>query len=92
MVDIGRGNDLFEGGVAAGEAARQDYNDNRYHQPSDEYSPDWDWTGILEDADLIYAIGRDLADGTAWPNWREGDEFRATRDKSCAAAQGGCGK
>ena len=92
MVDIGRGNDLFDGGLAAGEAARQDYNDNRYHQPSDEYSQDWDWSGILEDADLIYAMGRDLADGTTWPNWREGDEFRATRDKSCAAAQGGCGK
>jgi Zn-dependent M28 family amino/carboxypeptidase len=90
MLDMARGNDLFEGGVTAGEAQSQDYTDNRYHQPSDQYSPDWNWDGILEDVGLYYTVGRDLADGTAWPNWRQGDEFRAVRDKSCAASAGGC--
>lgn len=90
MFDIGRSEDLVDGGTAAGEAASKDYTENRYHAPGDEYSDSWDWSGIAQDVDLYYALGRDLADGTSWPNWRKGDEFRAIRDKACAAATGGC--
>jgi len=35
-------------------------------------------------------VGRELADSTAWPNWHADDEFRAIRDKSCAASPSGC--
>ena len=84
MFDIGRGIDLLNGGKAAGQAAKDDYVNNRYHQPSDEYSPRWDWSGITQDVKLFYALGRSLADGKAWPNWNTGDEFRAVRDKSRA--------
>ncbi len=89
MFNFGRGVDWVQGGTAAGKAAEEDYTTNRYHQPSDEYSESWDWSGILQDVDLFYALGRDLANGTTWPNWRKGDEFRAIRDKSCAG-EGGC--
>ena len=33
---------------------------------------------------IFYRIGRDLAESEAWPNWNEGDEFRAIRDRSRA--------
>ena len=33
------------------------------------------------------AAGRMLAMTEAWPNWVEGDEFRAARDKSRPAAK-----
>ncbi|MDE8653780.1 M28 family peptidase [Novosphingobium album (ex Liu et al. 2023)] len=89
MFDFSRGTDLVVGGTAAGEAASQDYTDNRYHAPGDEYSESWDWSGIAQDVSLYFALGRTLADSTAWPNWRPTDEFRAIRDKSCAAP-GGC--
>jgi Zn-dependent M28 family amino/carboxypeptidase len=89
MFNFGRGIDWIEGGKAAGKAAEDDYTTNRYHQPSDAYSEAWDWSGILQDVELFYALGRDLANGSAWPNWRQGDEFRAIRDKSCAG-EGGC--
>jgi Zn-dependent M28 family amino/carboxypeptidase len=85
MIDMDRGTDLVIGGNAAGEAAKEDYTKHRYHQPSDEYSPDWDWSGILEDVALYYQLGRGLADGRTWPNWNQGDEFRAARDQSLAA-------
>jgi Zn-dependent M28 family amino/carboxypeptidase len=85
MFEIGRGTDLFEGGKAAGEAASEDYNKNRYHAPADEYSPDWDWSGITQDVALFYRLGRGIADSTAWPNWHPGDEFRRIRDESRAA-------
>ena len=92
MFDISRSSDLFEGGTAAGDKLAQAYTDNNYHAPSDEYSDDWTWDGIVEDVGLYYRLGRKLADSDFWPNWHETDEFRAIRDKSCAAATGGCAK
>jgi Zn-dependent M28 family amino/carboxypeptidase len=78
------GPDLVNGGRAAGEAAAADYTANRYHGPKDEYDPNWDWSGVVEDLGLYYAIGRGLADSDAWPNWYPNAEFRAIRDQSRA--------
>jgi Zn-dependent M28 family amino/carboxypeptidase len=80
------GEDLVNGGLAAGKAASDDYRANRYHQPSDEYDTRWDWSGAIRDLQIYYMIGRELAMTTAWPNWNPGDEFRAIRDRSLAAA------
>lgn len=90
MFRVGRGLDLVEGGFAAGTAYSDDYTKNRYHQPSDEYAPDWDFRGVVQETDLLYRLGRTLAEGASWPNWHEGDEFRSVRDKDCAASTGGC--
>ena len=76
--------DLVDGGPAAGRAAAQDYRANRYHQPSDEYNPSWNWTGAIHELQIFYVIARQLADSGDWPNWNEGDEFRAIRDRSRA--------
>jgi Zn-dependent M28 family amino/carboxypeptidase len=81
------GEDLVNGGPAAGAAAAADYRAHRYHQPSDEYDPAWDWSGALHELRTFYRIGRALADSTEWPNWNAGDEFRAVRDRSRAGAQ-----
>jgi Zn-dependent M28 family amino/carboxypeptidase len=78
------GEDLVNGGRAAGAAAQADYIANRYHGPKDEYDPNWDWSGVVQELRLAYAIGRDLADSDAWPNWYPTAEFRAVRDKSRA--------
>ncbi len=82
------GEDLINGGIAAGRAAAEDYTNNRYHKPGDEYVPGWDWSGAIRDLGIYYRIGRELAESEAWPNWYEGDEFRAIRDRSRASAQG----
>ena len=84
MLDAGSGQDLVNGGTAAGRAAADDYRLHRYHQPSDEYDPNWDWSGAIRDLGIYYEIGRALADSTDWPNWYEGDEFRAIRDRTAA--------
>jgi Zn-dependent M28 family amino/carboxypeptidase len=76
------GEDLVNGGTAAGAAAAADYRKNRYHQPSDEYDANWDWTGAIRDLQIYWLIGRELAMSAAWPNWNQGDEFRAVRDRS----------
>jgi len=80
------GVDLVEGGVEAGRAANSRHLKADYHQPSDEYHADWDLGGAIEDLMLYFTVGSELAAGTAWPNWRAGNEFRATRDAQRAAA------
>ena len=80
------GVDLVEGGVEAGRAASERYTKHDYHKPSDEYRDAWDLSGAMEDMALYYAIGHELAAGEAWPNWRQGNEFRAARDAQRAAA------
>jgi Zn-dependent M28 family amino/carboxypeptidase len=78
------GEDLVKGGKAAGHAAAEDYTTNRYHKPQDEYDASWDWSGGIEDLTIYYGLGRQLAQGSAWPNWYPTAEFRAVRDKSRA--------
>ena len=74
------GEDLYVGGKPAGEAFRKDYVAHRYHQPADEWSPNWDLRGEAIDVGLLYKLGRELADSDAWPQWKAGAEFKAIRD------------
>ena len=83
-ISFDSGEDLVNGGVARGEALARDYTDKRYHQPDDEYTRRWDFSGIADDAALLHAVGRGLANGTSWPQWSEDSEFRAARDRSAA--------
>ncbi|MXP47757.1 M20/M25/M40 family metallo-hydrolase [Altererythrobacter luteolus] len=89
MLYVDGGEDLAEGGTEAGAAIAMDYRDNRYHGPKDEFDENWDWSGVMQDLQLFYRLGRMMGMSTSWPNWNEGDEFKATRDESCAA-EGGC--
>jgi len=84
-VSYDQGQDLLNGGEARGQALYQAYVKDRYHQPADEWSPTWDLSAVPQVMGLLYATGRDLADGTDWPNWSTDSEFRAARDKTAAA-------
>ena len=83
-ISFGSGENWEQGGVAAGKAAEEKYTQVAYHQPADEWSADWPFTGMARDLGLLYAVGRDLADSSAWPNWAKESEFRAARDASAA--------
>lgn len=61
-----------------------EYGKNRYHSPLDEVGDDWDLRGLVQDIELYFAIGEEVADSTAWPEWYEGNEFRAIREQSLA--------
>ena len=78
------GEDLVEGGREAGLAALAAYTANDYHKPSDEYSSDWDMSGIAEDAAVFHELGRQISNSDAWPTWYEGNEFKAIREASLA--------
>ncbi len=90
MLYLKGGEDLIEGGRAAGGKAAEDYRANRYHGPKDEFDAAWNWAGVMADLQLYFRIGRALAMSTSWPNWNEGDEFRSIREKSCAENKKGC--
>ena len=67
--------------------ASRDYVTNRYHKPSDEWTPEWVMDAAAVDVDLLYAVGRDLADSGDWPEWTPGAEFEAARQASAARRQ-----
>jgi Zn-dependent M28 family amino/carboxypeptidase len=83
---VGPGLDLIEGGRTAGLTASADYTVRRYHTPYDVFDPNWDLSGTLEDIQTLYLLGRNLADGEAWPDWYADSEFRAQRDAMMARA------
>ncbi|MCU0975376.1 MAG: M28 family metallopeptidase [Steroidobacteraceae bacterium] len=63
----------------------ENYIANVYHKPNDEYDPAWDTAGILKELAIYFDVGLTVANGGAWPQWREGSEFRAIREKTRAA-------
>ena len=71
-------------GKAFIEERRKDFEAKRYHQPADEYDPQWNLRGAEQDARLLFRIGQRLASETTFPQWKAGSEFKATRDKSRA--------
>jgi Zn-dependent M28 family amino/carboxypeptidase len=89
MFYVDSGQDLVDGGRAAGAAWEAAYRERAYHLPDDEYDAGWNWAGVVADLSLFYRLGRTLAETEAWPNWYAQDEFRRIRDDSCAP-EGGC--
>ena len=55
-----------------------------YHQPSDEYLEDWDLSGAIEDARLLFRVGLRVAESPELPTWNPGDEFEAARKRALA--------
>lgn len=81
------GHDLVEGGLDAGRAAALDYNRKRYHKPADNYDPNWDLRGVIQDVRALYSVGRELAGSDQWPQWSADSPFRAEREKTAAQRQ-----
>jgi Zn-dependent M28 family amino/carboxypeptidase len=81
-VSFSPGADLYHGGVPRFEEFSRAYTSKYYHQPDDEWSPNWDYSGMIADATLLHAIGFRLANDREWPNWSADSEFRAARDRT----------
>jgi len=69
-------------GAAWGQAQLDDFTAKRYHKPGDEYDPQMDFSGSLQDLALLYEIGERISKEKSWPNWYPGNEFRTARDRS----------
>ena len=72
------GRDLATGGVAAGTRIVNTYNARCYHQPCDAFDASWTAQGAAQEANVAFALGRELANGNSWPDWTD-QAFRAKR-------------
>ena len=64
-----------------GQQKREEYTANDYHKVSDEVKPDWDLSGAVEDAQLLFLAGLRVAQADTWPEWKPGTEFRTLREE-----------
>lgn len=64
-----------------GQQKRDEYTANDYHKPSDHIKPDWDLTGAVDDAQLLFQVGYRVSQRRAFPEWKPGTEFKARRDE-----------
>ena len=79
------GKDSVEFGKEWGAEQAQDYNENRYHAPSDEYDPNWNLEGAAQDLLLYFDVASKLSRESSFPNWLEGNEFKGIRDATSSS-------
>jgi Zn-dependent M28 family amino/carboxypeptidase len=58
-----------------------EYTERDYHKVSDEVKPEWDMSGAVEDLQLLFEVGRRVAESSEWPQWKAGSEFKARREE-----------
>jgi len=81
-LDPDSGIDFVGKDSAYGKTRRDEYTEKDYHAPSDEIKPDWDLSGAVEDAQLLLAVGYRVGNAGKIPEWKPGNEFKATREES----------
>jgi len=74
------GYDDRERGLSYGMEKSEEYTNENYHRVTDEYDLSWDVSGAMEDMQMYFKTGLDVANSDEWPNWKEGTEFKARRD------------
>jgi Zn-dependent M28 family amino/carboxypeptidase len=58
-----------------GKQKAEEYNDKNYHQPSDEFHADWDFTALQQAAQFGLLMGVDVANQPKLVDWRTGEQF-----------------
>jgi Zn-dependent M28 family amino/carboxypeptidase len=81
MIYAKGGNDYIGRDEAYSKMVQED-SANRYHTPNDVIHELWNFEGISQDLELYYLIGKELANSRSFPNWTEGNEFKAVRDST----------
>jgi Zn-dependent M28 family amino/carboxypeptidase len=67
-----------------GKEQQEEWEEKRYHQPSDEVTDAWLYDGMIEDAQIGFYAAWLVAQAPALPTWNKGDEFEAARLKALA--------
>jgi Zn-dependent M28 family amino/carboxypeptidase len=70
-----------------GKNIQEDYTAHDYHKPSDVIKPDWDMSGAVEDLQLLWMVGCEVANSDHYPQWKPGTEFKARREAQLKALQ-----
>lgn len=78
---LGEGEKFKGHDEAWGEQQAKDYVDHHYHQVSDEFHEDWDFSGVARITQFGYDLGAHAASQPELVQWQPGDEFEAARKK-----------
>ncbi len=62
-----------------------EYTGEHYHKAADNFDPNWDLRGVVQDLNALQQLGKTLANSDKWPNYYEGNAFRKARDASRAS-------
>lgn len=81
------GTDFIDRPPEWGRQQQNHYTEVNYHQPSDEYDPNWNLDGMIDDAMLGYWTGLAIANADEMPVWNVGDEFEAARLEALAPSE-----
>ena len=76
----GGGKDFIGKPPNFGQEKKDDYIAHHYHQVSDEVDPNWDLSGAVQDIQLLFEVGYQVANTDKFPEWRPDSEFKAKRD------------
>lgn len=60
-------------------AAKMKHFKNDYHTPRDRYDPEWDLSGMQQQAQFTFELGYLLANAKTLPTWRAGDPYGKLR-------------
>ncbi len=82
------GTDYIGKSAGYGQQKREEYIAHDYHKVEDEIKPDWDLSGAVEDTQLLFEVGYRVAEGSTWPEWKPGTEFKAKRDAMMKRTRG----
>ena len=58
-----------------GKQMSEDYTARHYHQPSDEFQADWDFTALKQAAEYGFLLAQDIANQDRLPDWKPGGGF-----------------
>lgn len=84
---VGGGSDFLGKPAGFAEKLFAEFNAKHYHQPSDEYHADWDFSGLEQMARFGMVLGTEAANQDALPTWNAGDEFLPARERSAAGGR-----
>ncbi|HSR51335.1 MAG TPA: M28 family peptidase [Acidobacteriota bacterium] len=68
-----------------GKQLMDDYTANNYHQPSDEFDPEWPLDGSIQLMEFTIKLITEVANAEEMMQWRQGDPFYETRRKQLQA-------
>ena len=87
MSYINSAGDFLDAPIEPRKALQTRYSQVGYHQVADEWSPDWDLSGMIQDMEVNYQAGSALANSTEWPQWKPTSEFSTVRATSADKRQ-----
>ncbi|HEX5340296.1 MAG TPA: M28 family metallopeptidase [Gammaproteobacteria bacterium] len=67
-----------------GQKTWDNYFAHHYHKPADQYDPEWDLSGQVQQTRALFRLGASLANSTVWPEWYKDVSFGTLRAASKA--------